>query len=312
MASQADPDHPGPLATWMAPFAGCFTRPTRANLLVLVAGVILFPGAAHRCRGAEQRGPARGGHLHQLPSRAEPQSLVGPGCCALPAWPAGRSLRAGRTGRGWHQQNHRAPLGSKDQGARHLPRPRALQLRPLRQGIRPALDQPGPWQGFVRDPHTSVPEGTTGLNRGVWASRKAAAPDGHALAVQAGSLLVARPPAAERRLAGPLGRVRRARRRRGCWVGGGGCGILLGDGLRRPAPPCGSRRRAGQQARGRRRSGCAADASSRSPGKGVRGASERKTYVRPCRTTCRGALPFCDIHLQQKSTRPAWGLAAVA
>jgi len=31
---------------------------------------------------------------------------------------------------------------------------------------------------------------------------------------------------------------------------------------------------------------------------GVRGASERKTYVRPCRATCRGASPFCDIHLQ--------------
>jgi len=45
---------------------------------------------------------------------------------------------------------------------------------------------------------------------------------------------------------------------------------------------------------------------------GVQGASERKTYVRSCRATCRGALPFCDIHLQQESTRPAWGLAAVA
>jgi hypothetical protein len=44
---------------------------------------------------------------------------------------------------------------------------------------------------------------------------------------------------------------------------------------------------------------------------GVWGASERKTYVRPCRATCRGVSPFCDIHLQQESTRPAWGLAAV-
>ena len=52
MARQADPDHPGLLAAWtetavsvgLAPFAGCFTRPTRANLLVLVAGAILSPG----------------------------------------------------------------------------------------------------------------------------------------------------------------------------------------------------------------------------------------------------------------------------
>jgi len=44
MASQANPDHPDLLATWMAPFAGCFTRPTWANLLVLAAGAILSPG----------------------------------------------------------------------------------------------------------------------------------------------------------------------------------------------------------------------------------------------------------------------------
>ena len=45
MASQADPEtHPGPLAAWMAPFAGCFTRPTWTNLLVLAAGAILSPG----------------------------------------------------------------------------------------------------------------------------------------------------------------------------------------------------------------------------------------------------------------------------
>jgi len=44
MASQANPDHPDLLATWMAPFAGCFTRPTWANLLVLAAGALLSPG----------------------------------------------------------------------------------------------------------------------------------------------------------------------------------------------------------------------------------------------------------------------------
>ncbi len=37
MASQAGPEtRPGLFAAWMAPFAGCLTRPTWANLLVLV------------------------------------------------------------------------------------------------------------------------------------------------------------------------------------------------------------------------------------------------------------------------------------
>ena len=45
MARQADPKTTSTLlAAWMAPFAGCFTRPTWANLLVLVAGAILPPG----------------------------------------------------------------------------------------------------------------------------------------------------------------------------------------------------------------------------------------------------------------------------
>ena len=45
MASQAAfGTDPGPLAAWMAPFAGCFTRPTWANMLILVAGAILSPG----------------------------------------------------------------------------------------------------------------------------------------------------------------------------------------------------------------------------------------------------------------------------
>ncbi len=45
MARQAEPGtNLGPLAAEMAPFAGCFTRPTWANLLVLAAGAILSPG----------------------------------------------------------------------------------------------------------------------------------------------------------------------------------------------------------------------------------------------------------------------------
>ena len=48
------------------------------------------------------------------------------------------------------------------------------------------------------------------------------------------------------------------------------------------------------------------------PASGVGGASERITYVRPCRATCRGTLLFCDIYLRQKSARSAWSLVAVA
>ena len=43
MARQAEPA-PALFAAWMAPFAGCFTRPTWANLVVLAAGAVLSPG----------------------------------------------------------------------------------------------------------------------------------------------------------------------------------------------------------------------------------------------------------------------------
>jgi len=62
MARQADPEtHPGLLAAWMAPFAGCFTRPTWANLLVLATGALLCPGrrtAASALSSAGLRGAA--------------------------------------------------------------------------------------------------------------------------------------------------------------------------------------------------------------------------------------------------------------
>ena len=42
MARQADPEPASAvLAAWIAPFASCFTRPTWANVLVLVAGAVL-------------------------------------------------------------------------------------------------------------------------------------------------------------------------------------------------------------------------------------------------------------------------------
>ncbi len=73
MASQANPDHSGPLATWMAPFAGCFTRPTWANLLVLVAGAILSPGrrtVAAALSSAGLRGAATFTNYHRVLNRS--------------------------------------------------------------------------------------------------------------------------------------------------------------------------------------------------------------------------------------------------
>jgi len=79
MARQADHEtHSGPLAVWteatvsveMAPVAGCFTRSDLAQPAGPRRRHPPVPGAAHRCRGAEQHGPARGGHLHQLSPRA--------------------------------------------------------------------------------------------------------------------------------------------------------------------------------------------------------------------------------------------------
>lgn len=45
---------------------------------------------------------------------------------------------------------------------------------------------------------------------------------------------------------------------------------------------------------------------------GVWRASRWGTDAGPCRATCRGVLPVCDMRLQQESARPARGLIAVA
>jgi hypothetical protein len=81
MARQADPGTLGPVAAWteaavsagMAPFAGCFTRPTWANMLVLVAGALLFPGrrtVASALSSVGLRGAASFTNYHRVLNRS--------------------------------------------------------------------------------------------------------------------------------------------------------------------------------------------------------------------------------------------------
>ncbi len=74
MARQADLEtHPGPLAAGMAPFAGCFTRPTWANMLVLVAGALLSPGrrtVAAALSSVGLRGAATFTNYHRVLNRS--------------------------------------------------------------------------------------------------------------------------------------------------------------------------------------------------------------------------------------------------
>jgi len=74
MARQADPEtHPGLLAAWMAPFAGCFTRPTWANMLVLVGGAVLSPGrrtVASALSSVGLRGAATFTNYHRVLNRS--------------------------------------------------------------------------------------------------------------------------------------------------------------------------------------------------------------------------------------------------
>ena len=74
MARQADPEtHPGLLAAWMAPFAGCFTGPTWANLLVLAAGAVLSPGrrtVAAALSSVGLRGAAAFTNYHRVLNRS--------------------------------------------------------------------------------------------------------------------------------------------------------------------------------------------------------------------------------------------------
>ena len=84
MASQADPvPDPGLLAAWMAPFAGCFTRPTWANLLVLVAGALLSPGrrtVAAALSSTGLRGAATFTNYHRVLNRSRWSSRAAARC----------------------------------------------------------------------------------------------------------------------------------------------------------------------------------------------------------------------------------------
>jgi len=101
----------GPLATWMAPFARCFIRPTWADLLVLAAGAILSPGRRtvasafssvglrgaasftnrHRVlnRGCWSGRPASGTALWRHPDKQAPvrRMLVRKELCTTPDFP---------------------------------------------------------------------------------------------------------------------------------------------------------------------------------------------------------------------------------
>ena len=74
MARQADPEaYPGPLGVWMTPFAGCFTRPTWDNLLVLVVGAVLSPGRrtiAAALSSVGLRGAATFTNFHRVLNRS--------------------------------------------------------------------------------------------------------------------------------------------------------------------------------------------------------------------------------------------------
>src|SRR5215211_58751 len=115
---------PEVLAAWMRPFRGYFTNAVWRHALVLVAGALLAPGrrtvtAALRVMGLEQA-PGFAVH-HRVLSHAR--------------W----SSRADGPRDSGHRRHDRTALGAQDQGARHLPRSRAVQPWPLRQSQWPAL-----------------------------------------------------------------------------------------------------------------------------------------------------------------------------
>ena len=84
MARRADPEPaPAILAAWMAPFAGCFTRPTWANVLVLVAGAVLSPGrrtVAAALSSMGLRGTATFTNFHRVLNRSRWSGQAGAHC----------------------------------------------------------------------------------------------------------------------------------------------------------------------------------------------------------------------------------------
>src|SRR5215212_6348807 len=132
------------LADRLRPFATCSTAAIWRHVPVLVAGALLAPGrrtvtAALRVMALDRT--ASFAVYHRVLSTARWSAravahrlllvLSSPPSCGTARWWGGRDRR-----------HRRAPLGRQDRGARHLPRPGALQPRPLRQGQRPALAVP--------------------------------------------------------------------------------------------------------------------------------------------------------------------------
>ena len=127
------------LAGWMQPFTDALHRADLAARAGADRRCHPRPGAADRRRCLARHGTRSGTQLHQLPPRAEPQSVVG-------RWVARRLFRLlvdtfvpdGPVVIGIDDTIERR-WGAQDRGARHLSRPGALLARPLRQDERPAL-----------------------------------------------------------------------------------------------------------------------------------------------------------------------------
>src|SRR4051812_35041578 len=130
---------PEVLAAWMRPFRGYFTNAVWRHALVLVAGALLAPGrrtvtAALRVMGLEQA-PGFAVHHRVLSHGRWSSRAVGHRLLLLlvaafvPAGPVIVGIDD-TIERRW---------GGQDQGARHLPRSRAVQPWPLRQSQWPAL-----------------------------------------------------------------------------------------------------------------------------------------------------------------------------
>ena len=107
------------------------------------------PGArpTHGDEPAADHGAEPGALLCQLSPRAQPCGLEQPGGIARPARPVAGRLRPDRAGGAGPGRHDRAPSRQAHRGQGHLPRPRAFQPPPLREGQRLALarpDAPGP------------------------------------------------------------------------------------------------------------------------------------------------------------------------
>src|SRR5215213_5661290 len=95
-------------------------------------------------------GAERGAAVPELSPGAQSGVLVEPGAESAPAAGGGRGVRTGRCpGRGRIGRDDRTSAGGEDRGEGDLPRPGAVEQKPLRQGERVAVDLDA---GAGRDP----------------------------------------------------------------------------------------------------------------------------------------------------------------